>query len=293
MQQLKYVVPGGNPEDPNDCVILKFASPYILETVKGVSGLEKTVISSELAGVDGNAVQHIRAEPRIVEATVFVYGSTREDMYRNRLRLISLLSNTKQPGTLYYINDSITVMIEAYPQLPGDFTERIRNYNKCSVKFYCPYPFWSETEQQTIQMEYDIIEDAFAFPFAFDDTICFAETRTSAEVYYNGSAEAPVTLTLMGNVMSPIIRNETTGEQIEVADVELSDGDTLTISTKKGSKSVILYKDGETSNAFNLVTASSVFWQLKPGRNVISFTSSNGNTSSVLIVTYTNLYEGV
>ena len=142
-------------------------------------------------------------------------------------------------------------------------------------------------------MEYDIIEDAFAFPFAFDDTICFAETRTSAEVYYNGSAEAPVTLTLIGNVMSPIIRNETTGEQIEVADVELSEGDTLTISTKKGSKSVILYKDGETSNAFNLVTASSVFWQLKPGRNVISFTSSNGNTSSVLIVTYTNLYEGV
>ena len=115
MQQLKYVVPGGNPEDPNDCVILKFASPYILETVKGVSGLEKTVISSELAGVDGNAVQHIRAEPRIVEATVFVYGSTREDMYRNRLSLISLLSNTKQPGTRYYINDSITVMIEAYP----------------------------------------------------------------------------------------------------------------------------------------------------------------------------------
>lgn len=293
MQQLKYVVPNGNPEDPNDYVVLKFAEPYILETLKGVSGLEKTIISSELAGVDGNTVQHIRAEPRIVEATAFAYGNTREEMYRNRLKLISLLSNTRQAGTLYYINDHITVMIEAYPQLPGDFTERIRNYNKCSVKFYCPYPFWSETEQQTIQMEYEILEDVFSFPLVFEDNICFAENRTSKTIYYNGSVPAPVTLTLLGNILSPIIRNETTGEQIEVEDVELSDGDTLTINTKKGSKSVILYKNGETSNAFNLVTTSSTFWQLQPGKNVISFTSSKGNTASVLIVAYTNLYEGV
>lgn len=293
MQQLKYVVPNGNPEDPSDYVVLKFAEPYILETIKGVSGLEKTIISSELAGVDGNAVQHIRAEPRIVEATAFVYGNTREEMYRNRLKLISLLSNIRQSGTLYYINDHITVMIEAYPQLPGDFTERIKNYNKCSVKFYCPYPFWSETEQKTIQMEYEILEDVFSFPLAFEDNICFAENRTSKTIYYNGSVPAPVTLTLLGNILSPVIKNETTNEQIEVADVELSDGDTLTINTKKGSKSVILYKNGETSNAFNLVTTSSIFWQLQPGKNVISFTSSKGNTASVLIVAYTNLYEGV
>lgn len=293
MQQLKYVIPNGNPNNPSDFVILKFAQPYILETLKGVSGLEKTVISSELAGVDGSAVQHIRAEPRIVEATAFVYGTSKEEMYANRLKLISMLSNTREAGKLYYINDHITVVIEAYPMLSGDFIERIKNYNKCSVKFYCPYPFWSETEQQIIQMEYEILKDVFSFPLAFEDTVCFAENRTSKTIYYNGSVPCPVTLTLLGNVLSPVIKNETTGEQIEVADVELSSGDTLTINTKKGSKSVILYKNGETSNAFNLVTTASVFWQLQPGRNVISFTSSKGNTASVLIVTYTNLYEGV
>ncbi len=293
MQQLKYVIPNGNPDNPDDCVILKFSTPYILETIKGVSGTEKTIISSELAGVDGNAVHHIRAEPRVIDTTAFVYGNTRQEMYHNRLKLISLLSNTKQAGTLYYSNDYITVMIEAYPQLSGDFSERIKNYNKCTVKFYCPYPFWSETEQKTVQMEYEILEDVFSFPLVFEDTVCFSENKTSTTIYYNGSVPTPVTLTLMGNILSPIIRNETTGEQIEVADVELSDGDTLTINTKKGAKSVILYKDGETSSAFNLVTASSVFWQLQTGKNVISFSSENGNTASVLIVAYTNLYEGV
>ncbi len=293
MQQLKYVVSNGNPENPNDYVDLKFAEPYILETIKGVSGLEKTIISSELAGVDGNAVQHIRAEPRIVEATAFVYGNTREEMYKNRLQLISLLSNTRQAGTLYYINDYITVMIEAYPQLPGDFTERIKNYNKCSVKFYCPYPYWAATEQQTIQMSYDIQEDAFSFPLVFEDTICFAENRTTATIDYKGSVPTPVTLTLIGNVLSPVIKNETTGEQIEVSDVELTENDTLTISTKKGAKSVTLYKDGVTSSAFNLVTASSIFWQLQPGKNVISITSLKGVTASTLIIAYTNMYGGV
>lgn len=293
MQQLKYVIPNGNPENVDDCVILKFAEPYILETLEGVSGLEKTIISSELAGVDGNAVHHIRDEPRIVNATAYVHGSTREEMYKNRLKLISALSNTKQAGTLYYINDFITVMIEAYPQLSGDFKERIKNYNKCTVKFYCPYPYWSATERQAIQMSYDIQEDAFSFPLVFEDTICFAENRTTATIDYSGSVPTPVTLTLIGNVLSPVIKNETTGEQIEVADVELTENDTLTINTKKGAKSVTLYKDGITSSAFNLVTASSIFWQLQPGRNVISLTSLKGVTASTLIITYTNMYGGV
>lgn len=293
MQQLKYVIPNGNPESLEDCVILKFANPYILETLEGVSGLEKTIIASELAGVDGEAVHHIRTEPRYVKATAYVQGSTREDMYRNRLKLITALSNTSQAGTLYYINDHITVMIKAYPQLPGDFTERIKNYNKCSMKFYCPDPHWSATEQQAIQMSYDILDDAFSFPLTFEDTVCFAENRTTATIEYGGSVPAPVTLTLIGNVLSPVIRNETTGEQIEVADVELTENDTLTINTKKGAKSVTLYKDGVTSSAFNLVTASSVFWQLQPGKNVISLTSLKGVTASTLIIAYANMYGGV
>ncbi|MEE1076253.1 MAG: phage tail family protein [Acutalibacteraceae bacterium] len=293
MQQLKYVRPNGNPENIDDCVVLKFAEPYILETLEGVSGCEKTIVASEIAGVDGVAVHHIRAEPRVIPTTAYVYGNTREEMYKNRLKLISILSDTKQAGTLYYINDHITVMIEAYPQIPGNFKERIKNYNKCSIEFFCPYPYWSATEQQALQMSYDIQEDAFSFPLVFDDTVCFAENRTTATIDYNGSVPTPVTLTLIGNVLSPVIKNETTGEQIEVADVELTENDTLTINTKKGAKSVTLYKDGMTSSAFNLVTASSVFWQLQPGKNVISLTSLKGVTASTLIIAYVNMYGGV
>ncbi|MEF2919324.1 MAG: phage tail family protein [Acutalibacteraceae bacterium] len=293
MQQLKYVKPGGSGENENDYLVLRFGEPYILESLSGVSGVEKTIVSSEVAGVDGVIVHNVRTEPRVVNATAYVYGKDRHEMYKNRQRLISILANTEEAGRLYYTNDNITVVIDAYPMLPGDFTDRIKNYNKCTIKFYCPFPHWSDTQMQASQLSYYIDENAFSFPLAFEDTVCFAETTTTTVIDYEGSVPSPVVFTLMGDLLSPIIRNETTGEQIEIADVSLADGDTLTVNTKKGAKSVILHKDGVTSDAFHLVTASSVFWQLKPGRNVISFSSKKGITSANLIISYTNLYGGV
>lgn len=293
MQKLVYVKPGGNYDNPEDCVSLKFGTPFILASLSSVSGVEKTFVTADAAGIDGNLVQHIRTEQREISASVYVYGSSRTELYENRFKLISSLSNTRQAGTLYYSNDYITVKIDAYPLLPPDFTERIKNYNKCNIKFYCPYPFWSSLEPQALEMSYHIEEDAFSFPLVFQDTVCFADNSTTTVIDYSGSVPTPVTITLIGDLMSPVIRNDTTGEQIEVSDVLLTANDTLTISTRKGAKSVVLYKDGVTSNAFNLVTASSVFWELQPGRNVITYTSAKGITSASLILSYYNLYEGV
>lgn len=293
MQQLKYVKPNGSPDNPSDCVDLKFAEPYILSTLSGVSGLEKTIVSSEIAGVDGVAVHHIRTEPRVIPVTAYVYGKTQAEMYQHRFELISALANTRQAGKLYYSNDYITAVIDAYPQIPGNFTERIKTYNKCDIQFYCPYHYWSDTTQKSSQLQYFVDENAFSFPLVFQDTICFAESSTTITIDYNGSVPTPVTIILIGEVLSPIIENETTGERIEVADVSLSAGDSLTICTKKGSKSVTLYKDGITSDAFQLVTPASTFWELQPGKNVIKFYSNKGMTGSSMVITYCNLYEGV
>ena len=293
MQQLKYVRPNGNPENIDDCVVLKFAEPYILETLEGVSGCEKTIVASEIAGVDGVAVHHIRTEPRVIPATAYVYGKTQAEMYQHRFELISALANTGQAGKLYYSNDYITAVIDAYPQVPGNFTERIKTYNKCDIQFYCPYPYWSDTKYNSSQLQYFVDENAFSFPLMFEDTVCFAESSTSITIDYKGSVPTPVTIVLVGDVLSPIIRNETTGEQIEVADVQLTVGDSLTICTQKGAKSVILNKDGVTSDAFQLVTPSSTFWQLQPGKNVIRFYSNKGMTGSSMVISYCNLYEGV
>ena len=293
MQKLVYVKPNGNYGNPDDCVSLKFGTPFILEKLSGVSGFEETFVSAAVGNVDGTLVQHIRTEAREVPASVWVCGSDRAEMYENRFKLISALSNTQQPGTLYYSNDYITVKADAYPMLPGDFSDRVKNYNKCNIKFYCPYPCWSDTEPMATEMSYHIEENAFSFPLVFQDTVCFAENSTTTVVYCNSSVPTPVTITLVGTLVSPIVRNETPGEQIEISDVNLNDGDSLTISTKKGAKSVTLYKDGVTTDAFNLVTPTSVFWQLQPGKNVITYTSNKSISAATLVLSYYNQYRGV
>lgn len=293
MQELLYVAPGGSKNNASDCVQLRFGEPYILSSIKGVSGLTKTVVSNQIVGVDGVGLQGIYTAPREIPCTVYVKGTDRADMYRQRLELISKLATRKTCGTLYYSNDYITVQIEAVPILPGDFSEKIKNYNKCDITFYCPYPYWSDCDMQSVQVDQADTSEGFSFPLAFQDLVSFSDNRKSLTINYNGSVPTPVWITLVGTLYAPTITNVTTGESITISDVDMGVNGSLVICTKRGSKSVMLVKDGVVSDAFNLVVPTSTFWELQPGQNVISYTSYKGISAATLVVSYYNLYEGV
>lgn len=293
MQQLTYVKPGGSQSNESDCIKLRCGEPFILSSINGVSGLVRSTVSNQIVGVDGKDMQSVYCEPREISCTVYVQGIDRTDMYKNRMELIGKLSAGKECGTVVYSNDYITVQIAAIPILPAEFSERIKNYNKCDIKFYCPYPFWSDTQQHSVQTAYEVTDDSFSFPLKFEDTISFADNKTSVVIDYKGSAATPVWITLIGSLYSPTITNETTGESISINDVDMGASDSLSICTKRGAKSVTFVKDGVATDAFNLISPMSTFWELVPGENVISYTSYKGISAASLIVSYCNLYTGV
>ena len=292
MQELIYVPPGGTVADLTGCVELKFQEPYILSTLSGVSGLDYTLISSEAAGVDGVVVQSVRAESREIPCTVYVKGDSRQEMYRNRFGLIAKLTPQREPGELHYRNDYISVKIKAYPTLPADFTERVKNYSKCDVTFIAPEPYWEglDTYSESIAYQDDV---GVEFPLCFEPDITFGVQNNTIEIMYGGTVPAPVRITISGEAPSPQITNETTGETILVSDLSLESGDNLTIYTKCGEKSVKLHRGGVISDAFHLLDMRSKFWQLQPGRNVITYKSADDNKHARVRIEYTNLYSGV
>lgn len=292
MQELVYVPPGGTVADLSGCAELKFQEPYVLSTLSGVSGLGYTLISSEAAGVDGTTVQGIRAESREIPCAVYIKGDSRREMYRNRFALIAKLAPRQEPGELHYRNDYISVKIKAYPALPADFTERVKNYNKCDITFIAPEPYWEALDDASVSIAYQE-NIGFKFPLRFNPSITFGLQNNTAEIMYQGSVPAPVRITIAGEAPSPQITNETAGETIYVENLSLGINESLAIWTKKGEKSVKLRRNGEITDAFHLVGVRSKFWSLQPGRNVITYKSADDSKHARVSITWTNLYAGV
>lgn len=149
MQKIIYVPPGGSYDDAQTRVVLAAEDPYILSEIKGVGGVESSIISSDVLGKSGSVYQGFKKKPRVIGCTVYVHGSNRKDMYRKRCSLIGLLKPMNQPGTAYYQNDYISVRIPAVPQLPPDFVKRIKNYNQADLSLWCPDPDWLSVETKT------------------------------------------------------------------------------------------------------------------------------------------------
>lgn len=289
MQKLIYVPPMGDISRPETCAELSLASPYIIGSVTGTGGPEVTVLSSTVPGVDGAFVQGIRQETRQVKCFVHVKGENRADMYAKRFALAKLLAPTPEPGYLYYINDFTVQRIKAIPTSSPDFTDRIHDYSRAEITFYCPSPHWEDPEEKSGYMAW--LDEGFTFPFEFN--IQFASLANKADIINNGSVAAPVEITITGPATNPTIRNNTTGEYIRLSTI-LREDEILTIYTQRGAKRVtITRKGGGAEDAYHYIDPTSTFWQLQPGRNALEYQSDDESELTQVEIRYHELYTGV
>lgn len=296
MQKLTYVPPGESIERPDQCAVFSLSPPYILGTVSGVGGAETSLVQDTVPGVDGSYVYTTRTESREVNATIHVQGVTRQGMYEKRFGLIRKLSPRKEPGTLYYQNDYISVRIAAYPANAAEFAARILNWNTAQLTFRCPFPFWESVEESPpAYMAY--LDSGLEWPMEFapedDRLIEFSALANRCSVENSGSVETPVCLTISGPAENPAVLNLTSGEIIRVKKT-LKEGETLIIYTKPGEKSVTLVDtDGVRSNAFAYIDLQSTFFQLQPGINELQYESGNNSEQTKVIIQFREQYAGV
>ena len=215
-------------------------------------------------------------------------------MYAKRMKLIGLLniSDSENPGILYYMNDHISVMIRAVLKKAGRFKVRKRNYNIGEVSFYCPVPQWIALDEQNIDVSSTL--SGFSLPCEFGSAgISFAKTSGKIEIFNNGTANTPVRITVTGPSAAPSITNLTTSKTIKLSR-SLGSDETLVIETERGKKSVTLIdrSNGTTVDAFGYLDPLSEFWELIPGNNRILY-GSNGNIETGLYISYFERYAGV
>ncbi len=284
--------PNGSYDRPSSCVELALKEGYILSSVLNVGAVERTVISEEIPGIDGVHVLAQRREPRELPCTVYVHGSDRADMYRRRLELINRLSGGSE-GWLYYKNDYITVRARAIPILPANFTERVAEYNKCDIKFYCADPNWQSLGTEIAHIAY-AEGVGLSFPTKMN-AIKFGVRQMRININCQSAVETPVKITMRGRgtIDSPTLSNLTTGERLTFENLTMVQNDVLVVDTTPGRLSAEFTHSGIKKRAFNLVTPSSIFWQLKPGANLISYSARDNNQNASVTLEWVNRYEGV
>lgn len=120
---------------------------------------------------------------------------------------------------------------------------------------------------------------AFSYPIVYGAT-----TYAASNVAINAGdlPYYPSSIQVVGPVNSPTITNTTTGEFITVATNLSSSSDVLSITYDKDSLSVTV----NGVSVLSSVSASSTFFKLEPGNNIITLTGSSLSSGAYVVVNY-------
>ena len=140
----------------------------------------------------------------------------------------------------------------------------------------------------------------FKFPFSIniDEPIFFSQIETDkiTNILNNSESETGLIINadFSGVVKKFEIRNTSTGEQL-ILDYSFNENDILKIDCNKGSKSIIVIRNGIEINLIPYLRKGSKFFQLSIGDNKFSYLADDGSTDQLVNVRFKhyNVYRGV
>ena len=119
-------------------------------------------------------------------------------------------------------------------------------------------------------------------------------TPPEATLVNSGNIETPVTITIWGPIVDPVITNATSGKIITL-DLEMLVGDLFVITTGKNNITAVYTPaaTGIAENGFPYITVTSKFWSLLKGSNYVTFTCTSSTTGCGCQITWSDQYAGV
>lgn len=248
---------------------------------------ETEINIAKVANLDGGRVNSVKLGTRALNIELLLMG----DIEQNRIQLYKYFQYKKNVK-INYKNRSRNVCIDGYVE----FFEAPRFESSCkaSITIVCADPFFKDVNEIVVDASY--ILAMFEFPFAIEDPIPFGEFQEDRQVIiYNGGdvdTGAVIELNAFGRVVNPKIFDKYTGEFIGL-NITLEDGDSVTISTQKGGKSVSLHRNGVTTNVINTLMRGHSWLQLKIGENAFVYEAEDGLEDLEMSFVHVDRYVGV
>ena len=263
--------------------------PFILTKIEGTGAVNVDIQTQKSPFQDGEIYIDNRLEPRSLSIEIMVLAEDKEEMTKNRRKLLQVFNPKLGPGKLIYEFGNNRKEIEAISELApvfpdaGDFKDTMQ---PGLIQLYCPNPFWLDSFE--ISEEITTWIGGISFPLRLPTTFAIAGSRI-INVVNNGDVETPIKIEIFGPATNPKITLRETGEFIRIKDTLTAD-DIVTITTEFGNKRV--EKNGQ--NAFHILDLpDSTFFSLQVGDNVIKFTTEDVSNNANTKISYRNRYLGV
>ncbi len=272
-----------------ESIILGNQAPYFLEIFDGVGNVPVIIESQKAPKQDGSTYIDNTIENRVIsiEGMIITRNNPNEVLeYRRKMQRV-LNPKLGEVTVTYYYGEQvkeIKALAESTPVFPSSKGGKGLYYQKYLIQLLCHQPFWLDTYYESREMSY--LMGGLNFRLSLPTS--FSNRGFKRKAINEGDVSTPVEIEFKGPATNPTVTNESTGEFIKV-NRELGEDDILTVSTALGEKYVRI--NGE--NAFHYIDLDSVFWQLDPGENILSYQSNNDSIKTRVVVKWKNRYIGL
>lgn len=278
--QIQYENAQGKATDINSGNIRIFS-------VTGLSPIS-VINTSSISGYDGAAYISSQMPMRSITILLEVLG----DVETNKQKLYSIFQ-VKRLGTLYCRTNPRNVKIQCYTE-KIDFTLTSTSM-EFQVSLLCPQPYFESLDAMRKDIAAEIA--LWEFPWEILKEGCeFSDKSNTLFVNVPNYSEIDVGMTIVFHARSkltnPSVRIIETGEYMKLNATMLT-GDTISINSRRGHKSITLLRDEISSNIFNTRTSGSTFLQLHQGNNTIRYDADSNLTGLEVTFYYTELFAGV
>lgn len=280
-------------------------SGFIVTAIHGLGPVKANINMTELSASDGTRYNSGRLEGRnIVIEGQFTYASTIEEA---RLASYKYFPINKQVTITVETDNRIGEVVGYVESNEPAIFEQLETFQ---VSIVCESPYFKDVSENGIrETMFAGIEPLFKFPFTnnsiTEKLIQFSRIVTKKEntVYYDGDGEtgALITIHATGPVGNIDIYNVQTREHMKVDTAKLETatgngliaGDTLTINTIRGERSVTLIRGGKKINVLNILGKNPDWFTLAKGDNLFTFVAADGEENLVFTIRAQNLFDGV
>lgn len=277
----KIIITNQNEES----ITLGNEPPYFLQILEGASEVPVTIESQKAPKQDGSTYFENTLENRAITLEGMIVTKNNPSLVNEARRKMQRVLNPKLGEvTITYQGKEIRGIVETIPTFPGGDGNKGIYYQKYLINLLCHQPFWFEPFYESREMSY--IMGGLSFRLSLPTS--FSNRGFKRMAINDGDVTTPVEIEFKGPAINPTVANETTGEYVQV-NRELGEEDILTVSTTFGEKYVRI--NGE--NAFHYIDLDSVFWQLMPGENILSYASNNDSINTKVTVKWKNRYIGL
>lgn len=248
----------------------------------------------------GETVKDYFMRPRTIQLIVRRNGCTRSEYWNIRKVLLDILrpgrgliQSPPAPGLLrkYLANGDVRELFVYTSQGPGFASHSPDQWDQWSVQDTIRFTAYDPVMRDPVLQSKSYASSGTSGTFPITFPWLFASFGIGAQdITYSGTFLAFPTITINGPVVSPLIRNVTTGEKIQFT-FTLAGGEQAVADLSYGHKTVTK-NDG--TNLIGFVTADSdvATFHLNPGLNQMQITATGTSAISSFVVSWYNRYVG-